>query len=168
MLEEILRKKKEEIIRRWKDRLIESYPEDTKKFLRRERDQFANPVGHILNKGIESLFNGFLEGDEEKISRALDEIIKVRAVQDFTPSSAVYFVLELKEVIEEVVGDLERFSKDERKALDSKIISLLLQAFDTYEQCRYRLYELRVNEIKNHVSGLLRMANLVYEIPETK
>jgi len=167
-LEKILRNKSSSIIKKWQNKIIESYPEDTQRFLKKEKDRFANPVGHIMNTEIEKLYNAFLNKDEEKIFTCLDNIIRVRAVQDFTPSSAVYFILELKDIIKDEVGDLHSYSSEEVDELDTRINSLLLMAFDIYEQCRYKIYELRVNEVKNQVGGLLRMANLVYEIPDIK
>jgi len=167
-LEKILRNKSSSIIKKWQNKIIESYPEDTQRFLKKEKDRFANPVGHIMNTEIEKLYNAFLNKDEEKIFTCLDNIIRVRAVQDFTPSSAVYFILELKDIIKDEVGDLHSYSSEEVDELDTRINSLLLMAFDIYEQCRYKIYELRVNEVKNQVGGLLRMANLVYEIPDMK
>jgi len=128
-------------------------------------NKFANPVGYIITNEIENLYNAFLNKDEDQIFNCLNRIIRVRAVQDFTPSAAIYFVLELKDIIKDEI-DWEAYSKDEREDLDKRINSLLLKAFDIYEQCRYKLYELRVNEVRDQVSGLLKMANLVYEVPD--
>ncbi len=164
-LKEALRERQENIVKKWQDKLIESYPEDTQRFLRREKDQFANPVGYIIRNEIRSLYEGFIEQDKNKINSSLTSIIKVRAVQDFTPSGALYFLVSLKDIIRDET-DWNSYPLEEREELDNRIILLLLEAFDIYEQCRNRLYDIRVNEIKNHVSGLLRMANLVYEIPD--
>ena len=167
-LEEVLRNKSSKIIKRWQNKIIESYPEDTQRFLKKEKDRFANPVGYIMSHGIEELYNAFVNQDHKRMITSLEDIIRIRSVQDFTPSSSVYFVLELKEIIKEEVDDLNDYPKEEKGELDRRITSLLLMAFDIYEQCRYRLYELRVNEVRNEVSGLLKMANLVYEIPDIR
>ena len=164
-LEKTLKEKGSRIIKKWQNKIIESYPEDTQRFLKKEKDKFANPVGYIITNEIENLYNAFLNKDEDQIFNCLNRIIRVRAVQDFTPSAAIYFVLELKDIIKDEI-DWEAYSKDEREDLDKRINSLLLKAFDIYEQCRYKLYELRVNEVRDQVSGLLKMANLVYEVPD--
>ncbi len=164
-LEETLKEKSSKIIKRWRDKIIESYPEDTRRFLKKEKDRFANPVGHTITNEIESLFYAFVNKDEEQVVNSLNHIIRIRAIQDFTPSSALYFVLELKDIIKEETN-WDSYSKDEKEELDSRISALLLKAFDIYEQCRYKLYELRVNEVREQVGGLLKMANLVYEIPD--
>ena len=164
-LNKALREKEEKIIKRWEDKVIEVYPEDTRRFLKKESDQFANPVGYTIKSEIRNLYDGFIKQDKDKINSSLTQIIKIRAIQDFSPSSALYFILELKDIIKEET-EWDSYNNEEKEELDKRISSLLLEAFDIYEQCRYKLYELRVNEVKNQVSGLLKMANLVYEIPE--
>jgi len=164
-LVEELKKKSPKIVKKWQDSLIASYPEDTQRFLKKEKDEFANPVGYIFKNELERLYNGFVDEDQDKINSSLMEIIRVRAVQDFFPSTAINFILELKEIIKDETN-WESFSIEEKEVLDKKIISLLLSAFDIYEQCRQKLYDLRVHEIKRHVMGLLKMANLIYEIPD--
>jgi len=164
-LNKALKEKEEKIIKRWEDKVIEVYPEDTQRFLKKESDQFANPVGYTIKSEIRNLYDGFIKQDKDKINSSLTQIIKIRAIQDFSPSSALYFILELKDIIKEET-EWDSYNNEEKEELDKRISSLLLEAFDIYEQCRYKLYELRVNEVKNQVSGLLKMANLVYEIPE--
>ncbi len=163
-LSKALKEREDKIVKRWEDKLINSYPEDTRRFLKKEKDQFANPVGYIIRNELRNLYNGFITQDKEKITSSLNQIIKVRAVQDFSPSAALYFIVELEDVIKEET-DWNSFNNKEKEELSKRINSLLLEAFDIYEQCRYRLYELRVNEVRNQVSGLLKMANLVYEVP---
>ena len=164
-LEKALKEKSSGIIKRWQNKIIESYPEDSRRFLKEEKDQFANPVGHIINKEIENLYNAFLNKAEDQLINSLNNIIRILAVQDSTPSSALCFILQLKDIIRDEIG-WDSCSKDEKEELDRRIVSLLLKAFDIYEQCRYKLYELKVNEVKARVGGLLKMANLVCEVPD--
>ncbi|MCP4667441.1 MAG: hypothetical protein GY849_13850, partial [Deltaproteobacteria bacterium] len=108
------------------------------------------------------------EGDGERISSCLDNIIRVRAVQDFRPSQAVAFVLQLKRLIREEVREKtsENGHARELEALENRIDETALQAFDIYSQCRQKIYEIRVHEVRNQVGGLLERANLTCEIPE--
>ena len=39
-------------------------------------------------------------------------------------------------------------------------------SFDIYMNHREKIFEIRLNEIKNMTSRLLKRANLIYEIPE--
>ena len=170
-LEKILTDKRSQIIKKWRNVIIDTYPADTQRFLRREKDRFANPVGFVIGQQIEGLYDELIKGGEsDKISACLDSIIRVRAVQDFRPSDAVGFVLQLKTVIREELGGkapIKGLSVDLR-ALEERIDEMALLAFDIYSKCRQEIYEIRVKEVKNHLGKLLKQANLTIEIPETK
>ena len=53
---------RDEILKRWMDRVIDSYPEETAKFLRSKADPFANPVGAGLREGLAELLDGVIDG----------------------------------------------------------------------------------------------------------
>ncbi|MBW1780119.1 MAG: RsbRD N-terminal domain-containing protein [Deltaproteobacteria bacterium] len=163
-IDNLLSDKRSHIIKKWRNAIITSYPKDSQTFLRREKSQFANPVGNIIAQEIETLYDEVIKGENrEKISSCLDTIIRVRAVQDFTPSQAVAFVLQLKRIIREELGNGH---SPELLMLDSKIDDVVLLAFDVYSKCRQEIYEIRVREVKNQVGKLLERANLIVEIPE--
>lgn len=163
-LENLLSDKRSKIVKRWRNAIISSYPEDSRSFLRREKSQFANPVGNIVGKEIEALYDGVIKGaPAADIANRLETVIRIRAVQDFTPSQAVGFVLELKGIIREEAGAGQ---SREMQAVDHRIDEVLLLAFDVYSKCRQKLYDIRVHEVKNQVGRLLERANLIVEIPE--
>jgi len=163
-LEKLLAEKRSKIIKKWRGVIITSYPKDGQTFLRREKSQFANPVGNIIEQEIGTLYDEVIKGENsDKISSCLDTIIRIRAVQDFTPSQAVAFVLQLKQIIREELGNGHG---PEMLMLDSKIDDVVLLAFDVYSKCRQQIYEIRVREVKNQVGKLLERANLIVEIPE--
>ena len=127
---------------------------------------FANPVGLTISTEIETLYDEIIQGENtEKISSCLDSIIRIRAVQDFKPSGAVAFVLQLKQIIREELGD---GLADEIRILDNRIDEIALLAFDIYSACRQKIFDIRVNEVKNQVGKLLERANLIVEIPEQR
>jgi len=162
----LLAEKKSKIIKKWRNAIIESYPEDSQGFLKREKSQFANPVGLTISTEIETLYDEIISGDNtEKISSCLDSIIRIRAVQDFKPSRAVAFVLQLKQIIKEELGNDH---SDEMLILDNRIDEIALLAFDIYSACRQKISEIRVNEVKSQVGKLLERANLISEIPEQR
>jgi hypothetical protein len=164
-LKNLLSDKRSRIIKRWQDAIITSYPKDSQGFLKRTKSQFANPVGCIVAKEIETLYDEVIKGDNpDKISSCLDTIIRVRAVQDFSPSQAVVFVLQLKDIIRQELGNGHSPDMD---ALDRQVDEALLMAFDVYSKCRQKIYEIRIREVKNQVGKLLERANLIVEIPET-
>jgi hypothetical protein len=168
-IEQILAPKKKAILKKWFHLVLENYPEETARFITKEKDPFANPVGSAIWEGIEGLFDELIKGpDKSRVSGFLDRMMRVRAIQDFTPSQAVGFIFRLKDVIRQEVGKDSRDGKTaaELLAFDSKIDTLALIAFDVYMKCREQVYDLKTNEIKNRYSRLLQRAGLLYELPE--
>jgi hypothetical protein len=166
-LKHILSEKKDELIASWFDRILDTYPAETAKFLKNQKDRFANPVGQAILGGIEDIFQELLQGGEiEKISGFLDNIIRVRAIQEFTASQAVAFIFFLKSVIRDGMKDTPLTPElyEELATLESQIDSLALIAFDIFMQCREKLYDIKANEIKNMTYRLLQRANMVTEV----
>jgi hypothetical protein len=169
MLERILAEKKSSLLKRWFDLILETYPADTQRFLKKQKDPFANPVGATISRGIAALYEEILKGaDLERVSPFLDAIIRVRAVQDFSPSQALNFVFLLKRVAREALGDRrhEPGISEELAGLESKIDEMALLSFDIFMRCRERIYEIRANEVRNRTIRLLKRANLICEIPD--
>jgi len=101
-LEELLKQKASHIRKRWLNLIIETYPADSQRFLREQKDRFANPVGTTLSREVETLYHELLHGmDSEKVNSSLEEIVKIRAVQDFSPARAMTFIFLLKKVLRE-------------------------------------------------------------------
>lgn len=170
ILGNLLIEKRSELIKKWQGVIIGSYPTDTQRFLKREKSRFANPIGHIIQKEIATLYDELVKGEDlGKIEVALDNIIRPRAVQDFKPSHAIAFVLALKKLVrEELEGNpMENGLPEELFAFETRVDDVALLAFDIFSQCRQKIYEIRVKEAKNQVGRLLERANLICEIPET-
>jgi len=163
-LNDILGENRSTIVKKWQEAIIQSYPKETRKFLKGEKSQFANPVGLIITKDVEILFDELVKGeDTEKIFSSLDKIIRIRAVQDFKPSHAIGFVLQLKSIVRETLG--EGFLA-ELHLLEDRIDATALLAFDIYSQCRQQLFDIRVKEVRSEYGRLLERANLLKEIPD--
>lgn len=165
-IENLLLKKKDVILKKWFNQVIGTYPEDTQQFFRRQTDNFANPVGTTISKGLEALLDELFQGmDTETLKSFLDPIIRVRAVQGFTPAEAVAFVFALKPVIREAVAKeiQENDWSDAMLSFESKIDTLILISFDIYMSCREKLFELKANEVKNRTFRALKRANLIAE-----
>jgi hypothetical protein len=170
-LKGLLQEKRSSIIKKWCDVVLSTYPEQSQKFLKKQKDRFQNPVGHTIFEGIQSIYDGLLnEADSNSISLYLDNIIRVRAIQDFSPSQAVGFVFGLKRIIrEELGGEIqEGASCKDWAVFESKIDGLALLCFDIYAACRQKIADIRVDEVRRRQSTLLKMTGLVYEIPETE
>jgi hypothetical protein len=168
-LKNILSEKRSGIIKKWRDVIVDTYPSETQRFIRKEKDMFANPVGNIISKDVETLYDELIkDGDDDKIALCLENIIRIRSIQDFKPSQAIGFVLQLKKLVREILESKAPINglSSELQAFEDKIDDIALMAFDIYSQCRQKIYEIRVNEVKNQVGSLLKRANLTFEIPE--
>ncbi len=174
-LKTLLSEKRSAILEKWFNLILESYPPDTSSFLRSQKNQFTNPVGNTILKGIEGLFDKLLVGlnfgSGDSDSSFLDNIIRIKAIQDFTPSQAISFIFDFKKIVREELksnnsGFDNRISEELLK-LDSRIDGLALEAFDIYMKCREKIYDLRAKELQDKTFRLLQMANLVYD-PESK
>lgn len=168
-LENFLQQKAPHIRKRWLNLIIETYPTDSQRFFREQKDPFANPVGTTVSREVESLYHELLHGmDPERLNSSLDAIVRIRAVQDFSPAKAMSFIFLLKKVLRE---ELDRKIKESPAAfeelltLESRLDEMALRGFDLYVKCREKIYEIRAKEAKNQVSRLLQRAGLLCEIP---
>ncbi|MBI3378309.1 MAG: RsbRD N-terminal domain-containing protein [Nitrospirae bacterium] len=163
-LNSLLADKKASILEKWFDVIIETYPPDTASFLKNRNNRFANPTGSTISQGIEDIFDELLRGlNKEKTSQFLDDIVRIRAVQDFTPSQALSFIFPLKRIIrEELAAEIAgNHLSDEILSLESEIDGLALSAFDIYMKCREKIYDIKANEVKRSTFRLMQMANLI-------
>ncbi len=168
-LEKLLKEKKAGILERWFDAVLVTYPIDTQSFLKKKKNRFANPVAHEISRGMEEIFEQFLSGEKpDEFSPFLDRIIRIRAVQDVNPSTALAFIFDLKTLIrEELVDHMEEgHLRRPLERLERTIEELGLLSLDIYVKCRDKIYELRVNEVKNRVGRLLERANMICGVPQ--
>lgn len=174
ILEDLLSQKKAAILDRCFRLILETYPADTSRFLKQEKDRFVNPVGHTISQEIEVLFDELLQGmNSAKLSASLENIIKIRAVQDFTPSQAIAFTFLLKKAIREELENEIRKKKiyEELLKFETKIDRVIFLAFDIYMKCRQKIYEIKIDEVKAQREGafkLLERINLEYGEKEDK
>lgn len=155
------------VLDQWFDLIMGTYSPNTAVLWKKKDDPFANPVRHKFEAGMRGILVA-LAGcggvpDAATFGPLLDEIVRVRAVQDFTPSQAISFVYLLKKAVRETLWSkvAENDLVVELLALESAIDVLALLAFDIYCQCREKIAELRVNQIKKQYDRLLKRANLV-------
>lgn len=164
---DILEEKKPIISKRWLEALIASYPNDNSGFLMNQ-DRFANPVGYTFSTGIDGVIEVLVKGEDFSESIPfLEDIIKVRAIQDFTPAKALTFIFQLKTIVRKELETELRQNQIYGAILEfeSKIDDLALTAFDIYMKYREQIYELRTDELKRMTFNLLKKANLMSEIP---
>ncbi len=163
-MKKLLAEKKAPILKRWFNLIAETYPAEVSSFLG-EKDRFTNPVGFTISQEIDALYEQLLQDtvNSEQVSASLDNIIKIRALQDFSPHQAIAFVFLLKKAIrDEMGGEMERKQLlGEWLNLESGIDKLASLAFDIYMECREKIYQLRVDEVKAERERAFRLLDLM-------
>jgi hypothetical protein len=160
MMRDLFKKNSVAIIERWFDLILETYPANTAAMMRKDKNQFTNPVGSTLSREIDVLFKNLCEGSQdEKCQASLDSILKIRSVQDFSPSKAVGFIFLLKRAIGETLKNeiCKESVMDEWLKFQSRIDDLALQAFDIYMECREKIYDIRVDQARAEKEMAFRM-----------
>ncbi len=166
-LRRTLEERQDTIVRRWLDEVLAAYPADGGAFFKRGPDRFTNPVGHSAREGTRLLFSAFLAGgdeaaggDAETVSGILRNMLRIRAVQEMPPSTAVGFVLALKAVVRRELDAAETSALGpDLEELDRRIDRLALTAFDIYVEHREELAAIRVREVRRKVSWIVDRLN---------
>lgn len=149
-LKRFLQEKKPVILEAWFRSILQSYPEETQPFLHKE-DTFTNPIGSTIQEALAGLLAEIIQ--DQNLSRtkeALDELIHLRAVQDYSPAQAISFLPALKQVIlrELKAANLMDTYQEEYHNLAFLIDELTMQAFDIYMGCREKIFNLKVKELQ--------------------
>jgi hypothetical protein len=154
-LKDFLAEQRQRILDGWAERVLNAYPSESLTFLKGETDRFRNPVGYTIVAGLERIYDELLgrqaNGGAE---RPIDDIVRMRAVQEFSPAEAVGFMSPLKHVVREAIeascpvwttgverdllADFARFEGDVDRAT--------LVAVDCYRKCREKLSRIRLKE----------------------
>jgi len=165
-LGKFISRKKTTILKKWFDKAIQSYEPDTAKFLINQKDPFANPVGSNTLKGLGGLLDQLTKDlDPKAVHSYLDPIVRIRAVQAFTPSQATVFILSLKQVLREMLGIKLQDPQMAKAFMDfeSKIDRLCLMAFDIFVGCKEKIYQISANETRNRTFRAFERAGLLSE-----
>ncbi len=167
LIGDLLREEADTIVERWGEAVLSSYPSDAAALFKKQQDPFANPIGASVRDGTRGVFQTILDGmDPETLRSHLDTMVRIRAVQDFTPSQALAFVFDLRSIIRKALPQLDADPRlhRERAELDRIIDGLALAAFEVYTACREEVSGLRVAEMKRQVSWVFQ--KLGKEMPE--
>jgi len=167
----LLKQKRETILGEWFDRIAGSYPRATSEFLAKQADRFGNPVGHAVSQSIGAIYDQVVSAmNRDELLHALDGIIRIRSVQDFSPSEAVAFVFQLKAVIRDVMDEQLRGSEkwDDLADLESRVDRVALLAFEKYTECREKLHEIGNRQIESRTIRLREKPSVESAVPQRK
>jgi len=152
---EDLAQKRNIILDRWLGQTLASYSSQTAQFLRNERNNFRNPVGNTLREGLATLLDEITgKMDAAKFKPALESIVRLWAVQDFTPAQATGFVRGLREILEEILDE------DVLPIWQKRIDALASLALDLYMKSRKEIDEIKARERQRQVFVWERMSQL--------
>ena len=127
----------------WFEKTLEIYPEQTRSSISRSNERFRNPVGFTARESLAKLLDELAgEMDVVRVCNAVEEIVRLRAVQECTPTAAVSFVFQLRQIVR------DQHAEAEFADLERRIDQLALLTFDRYVKCREDLALVRINEAK--------------------
>jgi len=166
---ETLEKKKTEITNKWFEATAHTYPEDSARFIKTQKNRFDNPVGMMTKSSLEAVFSVILKNDSsDTIHSILDPVIRVRAIQSFSPHKSVSFIYLLKKVIRRILKNELKSTEMliELSEFELRIDEIALIAFDIYVSCREKIFEIKASEEKKRTFSAFERAGLIRELPE--
>lgn len=170
-IEGLLAQKSSAIVKEWFNHTIDTYPADSAQFLKKQKDPFANPVGATAKSGLEAVFSELIGGmDQSTLSDFLDPIIRMRAIQNFSPSQAVGFIFLLKKVIRKALASEIKKQQlyDELLDIESRIDRLSLLGFNIYMECKEKIFHIMEKEVKNKALHVFKQEGLLNNGPACK
>ncbi|WP_243312028.1 RsbRD N-terminal domain-containing protein [Fundidesulfovibrio agrisoli] len=171
-VETLLAANRESIVQRWQHLILDTYPPETAKLWKKSSDPYHNPVGARIRETAEAVVDYLASGGDkaalEPVLDRLDELVRVRAVQNFAPSQAAGFLFLLKKILRE--GFWQDFSEanawDQLLAMETRIDGLALASLDLYAKCREKLHEIKYKDLERSQVQLLKRAQLIVGIGE--
>ncbi len=149
-LQELLIKNRDKILADWEDVVLGEYAPETFQIFKKQKNRFANPIGHKTTTGLAELYDVLCdESDQEIETPALVEMLKVRALQPITATEAMSFLFEIKML---VAKRCEKQGMDklykEFLAFCARVDATALAMFDIFTNCKHRVFMVRINELK--------------------
>lgn len=136
-----------EVAERWLERVIASYPAAVRSSLASKGDRFRNPAGYALEENLRIMARELMGAmDHHALEQAIDGVVRLRAVQDFTPSEALEFVAGARAAIADVCGAVAEDT-------EQRIGELARMAVEQYTACRAQIAELRAKELRQYGAG---------------
>lgn len=119
--------------------------------------RFADPFSYRVNRAMADIA-AWLVADAPAAPTtpsSLEDLCRLQAVQDDTPSSALEIFFALKPALRAELKS-GRLGEADYRALDARADALVLHAIDCFAQCRDDIGQLRIDEIRRKEKLLLR------------
>lgn len=153
----LLSENKKEIFEDWLALAVQAYPPETAEFIKSKSNRFDNPVGYNFSAAMGAVLD-YLAGKikAQEVLDALEGLVKIKAVQNFSASQAMKFIFLLKDVVRKRAGA----PSGELLELESRVDEMALVCFDIFMRSREKVYDLKASELRNMHYRLLERANL--------
>lgn len=160
-LKESLKRNHDVLLKKWFQATIDTYPRQTARILGKDADRFDNPVGAVTRETLEDVLH-LLASDHtpDMLEKALDPVIRIRAVQAFSAADAVSFIFFLKDIGETVVDSAHI------REFDRVVDQVVLAGFNRLMKCREDIFLLKATESKRRIHAAFERAGLVKELKE--
>ncbi len=153
---EVLKNNRKTILDQWFDATANTYPPETARVLGRSKNKFDNPVGIATRESLEKTLDILSStANMDDLENAMDSIIRIRAIQQFTPAQAISFAFDLKDIIRGVLKG------ESSENFENEMEQLTKAAFNRYSKCREEIFLLRANEAKRQFHSAFERAGLV-------
>jgi len=165
-IEELIGKNFDTILQKWNQSIIDSYPQESGKYLLENKNKFSNPVGYTIENSLKPILEAVKDMSfDEKAKKSLDDIIRIRAVQDFSPSDALGFIKSLRAIIISELSSNIDYSpgKGDFLKLDRIFDEISSFSIDTYVDLRERIFRIKSNETRNGFERMIERLNGKYE-----
>jgi hypothetical protein len=169
-LQKFITDNRQKLVEKWIAEVIATYSPESERFFKNTKDPFANPVGSTIKRSIDLLFTQVIKQkmDPTAVNEAMDPIVRLRAVQELSPTRAISFIFAIKHLFRKALDDHRQDKSVDRflEEVSSNTDELILIAFDIYGKCREKIYLLRINQAKNSLNKLLIKKEIICEIPD--
>lgn len=142
-VKKIIKERKESIAAKWVGRIFDSYPPERRQFLLENKDINSNPTGVTIISEINNILNELVaEKHSEKLNDYLENIIKIRLMQDYSPSNCVGFIMYIKDIIRDEIKNEKLDFKliSEIFVIESLVDDFALIGFDIYLQQKEKIF----------------------------
>lgn len=150
-LKKFLQEKKPVIVEAWFQAILKSYAEEKRPFLQKKEHPFTNPIGSTIHEALTGILTEIIQGENlGRVKDSLEELIRLQAVQDFSPSQAISFLPSLKQIIRKELNTTNLIGayQGEYDNIAILIDELTIQAFDIYMGCREKIFNLKIKELQ--------------------
>ena len=158
-----LARQEDDIARQWLEKTGRSYPSKTAAFVAAQEDPFANPVGDRARRTARAFARVLvtpcpLPEEEEELTAAVEDLMRVRAVQALTPEEAVGPFFFMKAILRASAAAVRggETAAGGLSELEARVDGIVLAAFGHYSRCRETLFAIRADEMQRRQLRLSR------------